>query len=311
MAVSGTFLIDGLQSSPPNSGLRRRAGVHVANFRYRKGESSSDSPRESGYKTNSSGFSNSGKETENNKSNSTEMKTIKSEKGKTSKLAALDTDLSACSPSITRTKYVYMGAASVPNNNEKSSGRSKLTANFASLKFCLDEDSKGRNGSCSSLASGFEEGSVSRGTNVVKSPAYDSDANKHSYGAKGGSDENHGSGSQSASHDSNSKGNHGSKSPSSGDGSKESNDSSGHESGSKESKEHGSGTDSGHKSGHESNSKHEDASTRTDCTLITTTTIIFVSSSEKTHTHDVRILSLPLPKASSYLPACPSPYLVE
>ncbi|KAB8298904.1 hypothetical protein EYC80_001062 [Monilinia laxa] len=261
MTVLGTFLIDGLQSSQPNIELRRRDGVHVANFRYRAGESSGDSSRDSGYKISSSELLNSGKEKENNRSNHTEMKTINPEKEKTSKSAALDTDLSTCSPLITRTEYVYMGATSVPNNNENSPGGSKLKARFASSNSCSDKESKGRNGSCNPLVSRSNEVSLPNGTTIAKSS------------------------SQSSAHNSGSKGNHGSKSSSSGDGSKESNDSSDHESGSKESKNHGSGTDSDHKSGHESNSKHKNTPTRTDCTLVTTTTIIYIPSSKKAHTH--------------------------
>ncbi|KAF7885542.1 uncharacterized protein EAF02_004051 [Botrytis sinoallii] len=286
--VSGTFLIVGLQSFQPGGELRRRVNSSIK---------SSDSGKNEGYK----------------KSNSTETKTVKSEsKEQPSKSVVLETGLSACSAVVTKTKYLYFGATNVANTKTKSSNGSKSSGTLTPLAFYLDRQSTDISGSSELMSLGSKKSSASNSTSSSKS-TYQYSSLKHNYGlnssslsssseadfkkshdsqSSSDSSSKKGSGSKHSATNSNSKGNSGSEFSSSRYELKGTKDSSGYESGSKESNEYGHGHGHGHGSisnsnfGHESNSTLEHTSTQTDCTLVTSTTIIYVSSSRNTHTQE-------------------------
>ncbi|KAF7942551.1 hypothetical protein EAE99_000601 [Botrytis elliptica] len=290
--ISGTFFIVGLQSFQPGGELRRRVNSSIK---------SSDSGKNEGYK----------------KSNSTETKTVKSEsKEQPSKSVVLETSLSACSAVVTKTKHIYFGATNVANTKTKSSNGSESSGTLTPLAFYLDRRSTDISGSSQLMSLGSKKSSASNSTSSSKSTYRDSSL-KHKYGLNSSSSSSSseadfkkshdsqsssdssskkGSGSKHSATNSNSKGNSGSESSSSGYESKGTKDSSGYESGSQESNEYGHGHGHGHghgsssnsNTGHESNSTLEHTSTQTDCTLVTSTTIIYVSSSRNTHTQETK-----------------------
>ncbi|KAF7894208.1 hypothetical protein EAF00_007722 [Botryotinia globosa] len=281
--VSGTFLIVGLQSFQTGGELRRRVN---------SGTKSTDSGKNEGYK----------------KFNLTETKTVHSESKESSKSVVLETSLLACSAVVTKTKYLYLTATDGANTKTKSSNGSESTGASASLAFNLDRRSTDISGSfrLMSLGKRFQaSNSTSRSNSTFQNAIL-----KHNYGlnsssssssseagpekgydsqsSSSGSTSEKGSGSKHSASNSNWKGSSGSESLSSGHGSKGTKNSSGYESGSKGSNEHGHGSSSNSNSGHESNSTLEHTSTKIDCTLVTSKTIIYVSSSRNTHTQETK-----------------------
>ncbi|KAF7959473.1 hypothetical protein EAE96_001089 [Botrytis aclada] len=286
--LSGTFLIVGLPSYQPGSELRRRVN---------SGTDSSDIGKNEGYK----------------KSNSTETKTVNSESKEASNSVVLKTSLSACSAVVTKTKYLYLGATNGADSKTKSSNQSKSTNRPASLALYLDKPSKNISNSSNTMSLDSRGSSASNSTSSSKSTFHDSSL-KHNYGlnsssssssseadpkkthdskSSSDSDSGKGSGSKHSESNPNSKGNFGSESSSSGYESKGNEDSSGHESGSQENSEyrHGHGNDHGSHSNSSSSYESKSVSkhtTRANCTLLTSTIIIYVSSSENSHTHETK-----------------------
>lgn len=286
--VSDSFLLVGLQSFQPGGELRRRVN---------SGTKPSDNGKNEGY----------------NKSNSTKTKTktktVKSKNKEASKSAVRETSLLACSAVVTKTKYMYLGATEGANTKTKSSDRSESTGTSASLAFYLDRRTTDIPGSSKYMNLG-KRFSASNSTSSSKS-TFQNSGLKHNYGSNSsssaseagpkksydsqssssGSTSEKGSSSKHSASNSNSKGSPGSESSSSGHDSKGNKDPSAYGSGSKESDEYGHGDGHGFssssKSGHESNSTLGHTSTQNDCTLVTSTTIIYVSSSRNTHTQEV------------------------
>ncbi|TGO43529.1 hypothetical protein BOTNAR_3191g00010 [Botryotinia narcissicola] len=282
--VSGTFLIVGLQSFQTGFELRRRVD---------SGTKSSDSGKNEGYK----------------KYNSTETKTVKSKSKEPSKSAAQETSLPACSAVVTKTKYLYLDATNGANTETKSSDGSESTGAPASLGSNLKRRSTDISVSSKPMNIG-KRFPASNSTSRSKS-TFQNSSLKHNYGLNSSSTSEagikkgydsqssssgfiseKGSGSKHSASNSNSKGSSGSESSSSGHNSKGTKDSSSYKPGSKESDEyghgHGHGSSSNSSSGHESNSTLRNTSTQTDCTLVTSTTIIYVSSSIDTHTQETK-----------------------